>query len=334
MKRKDLVSTLLKPELTSDTSVTAEPKQPRVAAGSVRAMGLEFNRLTEAADQAQVLRQQLTNGSVVVELEPEQLEPSFISDRLAPTDDPQYRQLVDSIRKHGQKIPILVRPKADKDNIYQIAYGHRRWHAARELAVTVRAIVQVLSDADLVIAQGKENSERRNLSFIERALFAANLGAAGFERSTINAALGVQTAETSRLLAVAATIPAGIVTSIGPAPKAGRTRWMELAAHLRTNGAEEVALQTVEQPSFKRLGTDARFETLIATLRSRVSNSNNDVITNTRGEPIVRFTRSAQSLRLWIDGRFAPGFGAYLIRCLPELVHRFEQEIDRPRAIE
>lgn len=334
MRRKELVSALLKPEFTSDTSVTAEPRQPRVAAGSVRAMGLEFNRLTEAADQAEALRQQLTSGSVVVELDPEQVEPSFISDRLAPTDDPQYRQLVESIQKHGQKIPILVRPKPDKDGIYQIAYGHRRWHAARELAVTVRAIVQVLSDAELVIAQGKENSERRNLSFIERALFAANLGAAGFDRSTINAALGVQTAETSRLLAVAATIPSGIVRSIGPAPKAGRTRWLELADQLRTKAAEEVVVQTVEQASFKRLGTDARFETLIATLRAGVSTANRDLITNSRGEPIVKFTRSGQSLRLWVNGRLAPGFGAYLIRCLPELVRRYDQEIDRPQGNE
>ena len=39
----------------------------------------------------------------------------------------------------------------------------------------MRAIIQALTDAELVIAQGKENAERRNLSFIERALFAANL---------------------------------------------------------------------------------------------------------------------------------------------------------------
>ena len=82
MRRKDLVSALLKPTLTSDTS--ADQKPPRVAAGSVRAMGLELNRLSEEAGQASVLRQQLASGSLVVELDPEQVEPSFVSDRLAP----------------------------------------------------------------------------------------------------------------------------------------------------------------------------------------------------------------------------------------------------------
>jgi ParB family transcriptional regulator, chromosome partitioning protein len=329
MKRKDLVSALLKPTITSDTS--ADQKPPRVAAGSVRAMGLELNRLSEEAGQASVLRQQLASGSVVVELDPEQIEPSFVSDRLAPTDDPQYRLLVESIRKDGQKIPILVLPQPDKGSVYQIAYGHRRWHVARELGITVKAIVQVMNDTELVVAQGKENSERRNLSFIERALFAANLESAGFDRSTINAALAVQTAETTRLLAVAATIPSTLVTSIGPAPKAGRTRWMELANHLQSEAANKIAVQTVEQPSFRRLGTDARFETLIEALRTAISSGNRaEPIMNTRGEKIGRFIRSGRSVRLWIDGRFAPGFGDYLIRILPELIHRFDEEADQP----
>jgi ParB family chromosome partitioning protein len=335
MRRKELVSALLRPEPNSPAIDTADPKPPRVAAGSVRAMGLELDHLAQEAEQANVLRQQLASGSAVVELDPECLEPSFISDRLAPTDDPQYRQLVETIRTHGQQLPILVRPHPKKSSFYQIAYGHRRWHAARELAIKVRAIVQDLSDAELVVAQGKENSQRRNLSFIERALFAASLEAAGFERSTINAALAVQTAETSRLLAVAASIPAQIVKAIGPAPKAGRTRWKELADHLRIKEAEQIALQNLEQPSFKRLGTDARFETLMTTLRAAASNANrSELITNPRGEPVVRVTRSGPSLKLLVDGRFTPGFGDYLLGTLPELVRRFDQQAGRPRDSE
>jgi len=335
MRRKELVSALLKPEPNTNEIDTALPKAPRVTAGSVRAMGLELDHLTQEAEQADILREQLASGSAVVELDPECLEQSFISDRLAPTDDPQYRQLVETIRTHGQQLPILVRPHPKKSSFYQIAYGHRRWHAARELAIKVRAIVRDLSDTELVVAQGKENSQRRNLSFIERALFAASLHTAGFERSTINAALAVQTAETSRLLAVAAAVPAPIIKAIGPAPKAGRTRWMELAEHLQTKEAERIALRRLEQPSVKRLGTDARFETVIATLRAAAANPNRDeLITNTRGEPVVRVTRSGPSLKLLVDGRFTRGFGAYLLGTLPELVRRFDEEAGKPRDSE
>jgi len=332
MKRKDLVSALLSADPSPAPSDTADAKPARVAAGSVRAMGLELHRITEQADEAHVLRQQIENGSVVVELDPEMLEPSFISDRLAPIDDPQYRQLVESIRKDGQALPILVRPHPDRTGVYQIAYGHRRWHAARELAVKVRAIIQTLTDTELVIAQGKENAERRNLSFIERALFAANLDAGGFDRATINAALAVHTTELSRLLTVAAGMPATIVTLIGPAPKAGRTRWMELAEYLQTEGARQLAVQTLDAPSLKRLGTDARFEALMETLRNSASGPKAaEVIANARGEPVVRITRSGRGLRVWVDGRFGHGFGAYLVRSLPDLMHRFDAETDPAR---
>src|ERR1700733_12157335 len=111
------------------------------------------------------------------------LEPSFVSDRLMPIDDPQYRQLVELILKDGQALPILVRPHPVRAGIYQIAYGHRRSHAARELAVKVRAIIQTLSDTEFVIAQGKENAERRNLSFIERAYGNAD-GSSGMRASS------------------------------------------------------------------------------------------------------------------------------------------------------
>jgi ParB family chromosome partitioning protein len=326
MKRKDLVSALLRAETPDEAVSISEPKPVRVAAGSVRAMGLELSRLTEEAGQAEMLRAQLTNGSIVVDLDPELIEPSFIADRLVPTGDQQYRQLVESIRKEGQTIPILVRPLPNRSGVYQIAYGHRRWHAARELGNKVRAIVQPLNDAELVVAQGKENAERRNLSFIERALFAANLTESSFNRPTINAALAIHSAETTRLLAVAAAIPASIIKAIGPAPKAGRTRWMELAEYLQFTPGQQLAAQLVEQPSFKRLGTDARFDSLITTLRATASKSGQtQQFTNSRGHAVVRVARSGQTLKLWIDERLASGFGTYLVSCLPELISRFDQ---------
>ena len=59
MKRKDLVSALLSANPPPAPSSDANEKPARVAAGSVRAMGLELHRLNEEADQAQHLRQQL-----------------------------------------------------------------------------------------------------------------------------------------------------------------------------------------------------------------------------------------------------------------------------------
>ena len=54
----------------------------------------------------------------------------------------------------------------------------------------------------LVLAQGKENSERRDLSFIERAMFAVHLEERGFDRNVVMAALSVDKSEAAKLFAV------------------------------------------------------------------------------------------------------------------------------------
>src|SRR5690606_13212495 len=97
----------------------------------------------------------------------------------------------------------------------------------------VRAVVRELGDDDLAVAQGKENAERRSLSFIERAFFAKALLDHGFERQTAQAALAVHKSEISRLLQVAEMVPLEIVEALGPAPKVGRPRWLALGELLK-----------------------------------------------------------------------------------------------------
>ena len=94
-------------------------------------------------------------------------------------DDDGYRALLDAVRERGRTSLILVRPYPDEAGRYQVAFGHRRLKAARDLGRAVRAVVKTLDDRALVLAQGQENSARANLSFIERALFARRLEDAG-----------------------------------------------------------------------------------------------------------------------------------------------------------
>jgi ParB family chromosome partitioning protein len=328
MKRRDVVRALLTPQaLPPDAPPDPAPSPPaaRVPAHAVRALGLEIGRLAEDAREADSLRRQIAEGGAVVELDPELIDPSFAADRLAATEDADYRRLVASMRAAGQLAPILVRPHPDRPGRYQIAYGHRRRAAAAELGIRVRAIVRPLSDAELVVAQGKENAERRNLSFIERALFAAGLAAAGFDRATLNAALGVHTAEMTRLLAVAAAVPAALARAIGPAPKAGRPRWLALAALLDRPGAAEAAMRLLQSPSLRRLSSDRRFEAVLASLRAGAAVLSAQVIHDADGRPLLRVEQAGQRLVLSVDLRRAPGLGAFLCERLPELVRSYEQ---------
>ncbi len=338
MKRRDVVRALLTPaplapEPPQDGSEgTATVAPARVPAHAVRAIGLEIGRLAEAAQDAVALRRQIEQGGIVLELDPTLVDPSFAADRLAPTDDAEYRRLVASVRAAGQLAPILVRPHPDRPGRYQVAYGHRRLAAAAELGMAVRAVVRPLSDVDLVVAQGKENAERRSLSFIERALFAATLAAGGFDRATLNAALAVHTAETTRLLAVAAAVPAELVRAIGPAPKAGRPRWLELAGLLDGPAAAAALAALLAEPGFASLPSDRRFDRVLATLRAAAVVPDDLSIRDEAGMPVIRVERGRQHLRLTVDLRRAPGLGRLLLASLPDIVRAYTEAKANPAA--
>lgn len=323
VKRRDVVRALLTPEAADAPSQTETPPV-RVASNAVRAMGLELGRLAEDAREADALRQQIANGDAVVDLPAELVDPSFVSDRLPRSADAEYRRLVESIRDAGQQVPILVRPHPDIAGRYQIAYGHRRRDAAAELGLPIRAIVRPLSDGELVIAQGKENGERRDLSFIERALFATDLQRRGFDRSTLNAALSVHTAEMTRLLAVAAAIPEPLIRRIGPAPKAGRLRWQELARDLARPGMAEAVDALLDQPSVVSLASDRRFEAVMGALRAEAApDVQTQPLVDARGVVVGRTEHGGNVIRITLDERAAPGFGGLVLRELALLVGRY-----------
>ena len=99
------------------------------------------------------------------------------------------------IREHGQQVPILVRPKPNERRpISRSPTVIVDLRAARDLGRNVRAVVRDLSDEQLVVAQGQENSARTDLTYIERARFAARLEDRKFSREIIMAALNVDKA--------------------------------------------------------------------------------------------------------------------------------------------
>ncbi len=240
----------------------------RSASGAVKAMGLSLNAITREAEEARVLRQALSDGERVVGIDPARIEASFVEDRLVidgPTDE-DFEALVESVREAGQQVPVLLRPHPDKQGVYQTAYGHRRIRAAARLGRPVKAIIRALTDDELVLAQGKENAERRNLSFIERALFARNLTERGFDRKTIGDALAVQKSELSRLMQVAEGVPDRFIRFIGPAPKVGRDRWMKLGEILQSDARQVQAIDVVYSDRFKAADSDRRFQILFSHL--------------------------------------------------------------------
>lgn len=326
MKRKDLLKSVFSSEPAGVAPFA--PTADRVPSGAVRAMGLSLGRISEDAARVEALEEQLARGEMIHDLNPHDIEPSFVEDRLARTADADFRRLVDSIGTTGQQVPILVRPHPERPGHFQVAYGHRRLSACSELGKTVKAIVRPLTNAELVVAQGKENAERRNLSFIERSMFAIHLETEGFERATIQAALAVHPAELTRLLSVARSVPMDIINAIGPSPRAGRPRWTELAKLLEIPGSRDIMTMLLGQQSFQRMNSDIRFDLAIEKLRAELPDSDEEsvIIKNRSGYPVIRTERSATTLRLIVDLKLEPGLGEHLLGLLPGIVAEFSPE--------
>lgn len=265
MARKNILSGLLDQSAQPASEAPAAPEQK--SAGGMKGLGAlgavtrSIDALAARADAARQLEDKIAQGGVIIELQPDQLESSFVTDRLGEDDD-AFQSLVEAIRLRGQDTPILVRPHPEKPGLYQIAFGHRRARAARALGLPVRAVVKALSDVDHVVAQGQENSARADLSFIERALFAARLEARSFSRETIMAALAVDKTTLSKMLSVTTRIPEDVLQQIQGARSIGRDRWHELSTLFDQPEAAQKARLSLQTPQMVDMTDAERFDRL------------------------------------------------------------------------
>ena len=264
----------------------------------------------------------------ILDLTPETIETSAISDRLGGTVE-DHKALVASIREHGQQVPILVRPHPEREGRYQIAYGRRRLRALTELGRPIRAIVRPLTDQQLVVAQGQENTARTDLSFIERALFSAKLEQGGYDRETIMAALSVDKTTLSRLISAASKVPRSVIEAIGPAPKAGRDRWVQLATRLEATGCLQRVEQLIADETFAAKPSDGRFAAVLAaTVTPPATVPLPKLVKAADGTPVARIKEDAANLVVALDKQAGGGFAAYLVAQLPNLYAAFTRRGD------
>lgn len=344
MARKNLLAGLAEPKLTAVNSdelgivPSVRSSLGFTKRGALGAVTRSIDELAARANTAKDLETQLRSGQVIVELDPTLIDASFITDRMS-QDDAEYRMLCDSIAQSGQDSPILVRPHPNKQGRYQVAFGHRRLRAAKDLVRPVRAVVRQLSDQELILAQGQENSARANLSFIERARFAHKLEVAAYDRETIMRALSVDKTTVSRFISVISRIPAEVIDAIGPAPAIGRDRWVELANHFHEQKAPINLASLLASPAFLAEESDVRFqqvwnlqnssdnepklaETATVDDESR-ARSAAEYWHHSSGARVMKVTRTERAVVLSIDNRTMPGLGAYLLSEMEELVSAY-----------
>lgn len=297
---------------------------PHMRAGAVGAMGRSLGQIANAAEHARSL---IAAGSAVVEIAPSDLDRSFVSDRLE-SDGGDFDALVEAIRETGQRSPVLVRPHPTSPDRYQIVFGHRRVRVAAKLGRKVRAVVQNLTDEEVVVIQGQENSARADLSYIERGLFAVALEERGFDRRIIMAALTMEKTQLSKLLALTHSIPPALARAIGPAPKAGRPRWAALAARLAQAKGKRIVEELIAHPSFESADSNVRFLLVFAGLvRGKSSpKTPSTALKDDNGRQLARIERRKGKIVVTVNEAGVSEFGEFLVARLPLLSREFQSQ--------
>jgi len=183
----------------------------------------------------------------VWELDPSDIIDDRPADRLEHDD---VIDLKDSIEATGQTVPILVRRHANEDGKYLLVYGRRRLEAIKQSGKVnkVRALIASLDDDRAVEAQISENMARRDLSYIEKALFANDLIENGFGNQTkVAEVLTVPKSAISMAIAIVSSIGPDLIRAIGPAHGIGRPRWEALSKAKEKTLIEESRLITMAE---------------------------------------------------------------------------------------
>jgi len=325
MARKDIFANITSQPNTGQERRATTPGY--ATRGASRSM---INSLSELAEKA-ALADQAMAGDALVDLDPDMLEASFVTDRMG-EDEAAFQELVEAIRERGQDTPVLVRPHPSQDGRYQIVFGHRRVRVAKLLGRPVKAVVRQVSDVDHVIAQGQENSARENLSFIERAVFAQNLSDLKHDRRTVQTALSIDGPMLTRMLSVTSRVPAQVITAIGAAKGIGRDKWLELAQQIEHPATSARAGEIIADELFSELPAEARFDFLNAELKKAKRQPKRSVSANSWQSRDARvsaeYKSAGKGFSIALKSKDAAKFGRFIAQNLERLHEEFLESVE------
>ncbi len=323
MSRKNLFSDLPTPVVTP-----APPPHARPLQGSTKPMSAikrSVGDLNDRSRRADEIEKSLMEGQAVIEIDAGIIEPSFVRDRM----DGDIEGLKTSIAEQGQQVPILVRLHPEFPDKYQVAFGHRRLRALKELGIKAKAIVRELTDEQLVIAQGQENNERADLTYIEKARFAANLKDR-FTREIIVASMSIDRADISRMMALVDALPPELVDAIGPAPGLGRGSWQQLA-ELVDKFPERAKVLDLAR-SLSGLPSEERFKKVIIYLKpARPERGVPVVLSTSSGGRLAQLKNSRTKLEITIDKKATPDFATFVLERLASLYEEHQASKEKQK---
>ena len=283
----------------------------------------------------------------IAELDPAIIHAGGLEDRIDVSQE-EIATLAESLRKAGQKVPILVRPHPEKPGEYEIVAGRRRLAACRLADLNVRAEIQDLDDASLVMSQAIENIAREDLTYIERARLAVRMvDEAQLAPTDIDTAFSCGKTDRSRYLKIGRGVPDDVLSYIGKAPGIGRPRWEKLVSHIETDKAalrrmrEALAAANTEDGSLAT--SDDRFALLSNAAfhtapTSKPSNSktpdSEEIWITSHDKPVGTIKQTGSGIQVTLRNSPRPGFLEWLAENGQLLVEQMMREYDAYRMVE
>lgn len=228
--------------------------------------------------------------------------------------------LMESIRLHGQKVPVLLR-RVDGGNL-EVVYGRRRVLASQKLGIDVRAMILELDDEEALVAQGIENNERLQTSFIEKALFASQVHDGGYSIDTVVKIIGVDNSLVRRMIRIVSRIPMVLLKKIGAAHGVGRRQWEALS--IVCHSATQQELAALEAAVDTSLPSSDRLEALMKDLKFKAKTVKKGKTQAGR----VLAVRSANRITITPSSDNDAGFLSYLEERLGSLIPDLLKEWD------
>lgn len=299
MARKNLLKDLMGQPTASEESRPL----PRSDRGAIGAVSKSISELKSRA---------------IIEVMPDMIDQAGIDDRLD-EDRAGIAALKESIREYGQQVPVLLRHSPNVEGRYDIVFGRRRVLAMRALKIPVKAMVRTLNDRELVVAQGQENSARKDLSFIEKANFAQQMVKAGFDRKVICDALSIDKTVISRMLSVTEALPEPLIKAIGAAPSAGRDRWLALAQKAQGQSVEHLI------EAARGNDSDSRFAAVLAALAAPRQKNTAQLLQDAEGRRLGQAKVGKTRTVLQLEGE-GNAFGQWLVDHLHEVYRNWLEE--------
>jgi ParB/RepB/Spo0J family partition protein len=227
------------------------------------------------------------------------------------------RDVIQSMRRDGQKHPVLARPcDSSQEADYELIYGARRLFAAQQLGIKLLIDVREdLSDQEAFIQMDIENRLRRDISAYERGMsFKAWLREGYFSsQESIAKALGLSQPCVSRLMKFS-ELPA-VVVSAFPDCRSIRESWaVTLAAQCADPSGKKKLIATARAIAKKRTDTTLSSKEVFRLLIDAAERKHtdrvqrrDDIIKSETGVRLFRVSYRHNDLQIIIPRNLAAG---------------------------